>query len=354
MEQIFIKNFAEKLIRNGFDIIKSYNNYHSNNDFFMFFKTIGSNGYIILPILCHNKNYIPINQNIENYLEKFRNNNHLSKIFLIQILISEIFTEDDICFLENEFVLNNKITKIIWGIDTKNKTFLINKSQPNKFLNIEKYLQECFSTNTQEKSINNFFEDYQSINSLIKSENIYITLSLIFINLIVYSIISLGINDINIAIIKYGISPYLIRQGEFYRLITFMFLHSGISHLISNSLSLYIFGTRIEKFLGKKAFILIYILGGIASGIFSFLFTKSYSIGASGAIFSLEGSILYFTIKEKRKLDGLDFYTMSIFSIVGIAMGFMDNTIDNAGHIGGFLIGIIICYIYYNKYFIKK
>ena len=66
-----------------------------------------------------------------------------------------------------------------------------------------------------------------------------------------------------------------------------------------------------------------------------------------------EDSNFPFSIKEKIKLDGLDYYTIAIFSIVGILANFSTPNIDNAAHIGGFLIGLIICSIYYHLYYKK-
>ncbi|MDE6181630.1 MAG: rhomboid family intramembrane serine protease, partial [Eubacteriales bacterium] len=155
--------------------------------------------------------------------------------------------------------------------------------------------------------------------------------------------------NIHTKIISLGsTTPNMLYNKEYYRILTASFLHSGISHLSSNCLSLYIFGSRVEKYMGKFNFILIYFLGTVSSSLFSCFFSNSYSIGASGAIFALEGAILYYSLKTKRKIDNLDFYVFILLAIVGISSGFLSDNIDNAGHIGGFIAGIITsCIIYF-------
>lgn len=339
MDLNFLSNFNNYLLNNDFLRLE---NEFSNND--VYFKNIGSNGYLIVPVLKDSisyENYFNyIEENAKNVLKKL----NLNKIFLVRILISDVFLENDISFLDYSLNLDNKIINIIWGVDLINKKLIVKSNQPTKFLDLEKYIKNSFNNNISKTNKN-----------YIISKNTYATYSLIFIITFVHIIISMSpIFDKNYIIYKYGISPNLFENKEYYRLITFLFLHSGLTHLTSNLLSLYIFGTRIEKYLGKAAFLLIFILGGLSSGIFSILFTKTYSVGASGAIFALESATLYFSIKEKIKLDGLDYYTIAIFSIVGILASFSKANIDNAGHIGGFLMGIIVCFIYYNIYYKKQ
>lgn len=339
MDLNFLSNFNNYLLNNDFLRLE---NEFSNKD--VYFKNIGSNGYLIVPTLKGSfsyENYFDyIEENAKYVLKKL----NLNKIFLVKILISDVFLENDISFLDYSLNLDNKIINIVWGVDLKNENLIVKSNQPTKFLDLEKYIKNSFSNNIIKENKN-----------YITSKNTYATYSLIFIITFVHIIISMSpIFDKNYIIYKYGISPNLFESKEYYRLITFLFLHSGLTHLTSNLLSLYIFGTRIEKYLGKAAFLLIFILGGLSSGIFSILFTKTYSVGASGAIFALESATLYFSIKEKIKLDGLDYYTIAIFSIIGILASFSKANIDNAGHIGGFLMGIIVCFIYYNIYYKNK
>lgn len=339
----FLKNLYNCLLSNNFENIQT--------DFLdgkmLFFKTTNYNGYIIAPILKSGNSYISYYENLEKNCESFLEKYNLSKLYIIKILISDSFEQDDLAFLDKEIDLDKKIISINWGVDLSSKKIITLNNQPTKFLNLEKYIKLSLKDENIKASL--------KPKNYIMSNNTYITYTLIFSIALVHILIALSSTiDKDYCVRHFGISPTLLQDKQYYRLITFLFLHSGLTHLISNLLSLYIFGTRVEKYLGKTAFCLIYFLGGISSGIFSLMFTKSYSIGASGAIFALESATLYFSLKEKIKLDGLDFQTIGIFCIVGILTSFTDKTIDNAGHIGGFLTGFIVCFIYYKLIYLKK
>lgn len=85
----------------------------------------------------------------------------------------------------------------------------------------------------------------------------------------------------------------LIMEGQYWRLITPVFIHIGIMHLFMNSLSLYYIGPLVERIYGKARFALIYLFAGFTGCLASFLFSPSLSAGASGAIFGLFGALLY-------------------------------------------------------------
>nr|WP_054752968.1 rhomboid family intramembrane serine protease [Piscibacillus salipiscarius] len=84
-----------------------------------------------------------------------------------------------------------------------------------------------------------------------------------------------------------------IAQGEYWRIITSMFLHIGLIHLLMNMIALYYLGEVTEKIYGTKRFLVIYFIAGIFGSIASFATNDSVSAGASGAIFGLFGALLF-------------------------------------------------------------
>ncbi len=332
----FLLNFEKCLLNNSF--------YKIENIFFdkhVYVKMIGANGYIVIPIFKDSIHYKEHFNIIENRSKLMLKRYSLSKIFIFKILVSDSFDEDDNRFLNCELNLDSNVVNILWGIDTINKKIITKSNQPTKFLDIEKYiylsLEEDFKYEKKKRK------------KYVISNNTYSTYILIFVMVLLYGVIDISpFVDKSISIYNYGISPDIFKNNQYYRFFTFLFLHSNLGHLLSNILMLYVFGSRIERYLGKIPFFLIFFIGGVFSGIFSIIFTKTYSIGASGAIFALESAALYFSIKEKIKLDGLDYSILFILSIVSILGSFWDYRVDNAGHIGGFIGGFIACYIYYN------
>ena len=135
--------------------------------------------------------------------------------------------------------------------------------------------------------------------------------------------------------------------GEYYRLITCMFVHAGYAHIAFNCISLYVFGTRAEEYLGHIGFVLLYFGSGICGSILSFVFTDSLSVGASGAVYGTLGAVLTLTLILKRSIDGLNAIAMAVCIIGGIGIGAIMGNVDNFAHIGGLLFGAVFAAVYY-------
>ena len=135
-----------------------------------------------------------------------------------------------------------------------------------------------------------------------------------------------------------------VQNGQIYRLLTSMFLHSDIIHIACNMYALYILGPQVERYYGKTKFLLIYLLSGLLGSIFScaFMSADTISIGASGAIFGLLGSIAYFTYYYRATLQGLLRSQVVPVILLNLAIGFMVPGIDISGHIGGLIGGILV------------
>ena len=136
----------------------------------------------------------------------------------------------------------------------------------------------------------------------------------------------------------------LTRNGEYYRLLTCIFLHGGIIHITCNMYSLYIIGTQLESFFGKIRYLIIFLLSGICGSVLSLAFSNSnsISIGASGAIFGLLGAILYFGYHYRVYLGNVLKNQIIPIILLNLGIGFIVSGIDNFAHIGGLVGGIII------------
>ena len=142
-----------------------------------------------------------------------------------------------------------------------------------------------------------------------------------------------------------------IAQGEYYRLFTAMFLHLNLSHILLNGMALYFFGRDVEALFGSLRFAVIYLLGGLSGSLASFVFTDALSVGASGAIFAIFGAELVY-LYQHRDLHGPGgrklLSRLLTFMALNLAFGVISSTgvgsfrIDNAGHIGGLLGGVVL------------
>lgn len=219
------------------------------------------------------------------------------------------------------------------------------------------YLNSQIIYSNVEENINRIIKD--SINSLKKPKSkldkkAKVTYTLIAINIFMYiitAILSKNVftSDINVLIYLGAKYNPLIREGQYYRLITCGFLHGGLIHVALNMYALYAIGPIVETFIGKFKYIIIYFSSLILSSLFSFIFSEGVSIGASGAIFGLFGACLIIGIKNKSRI-GKGFY-QNILSviIVNLILGFTISNIDNFAHVGGLIAGIGITFILMKK-----
>ena len=161
---------------------------------------------------------------------------------------------------------------------------------------------------------------------------------------------------------KGGLSWYLIKEsGQYYRILTSMFMHSDISHLFNNMLVLLFIGGILEKVAGKVRYLIIYFSSGIIAGICSIGYNMyreygktpyvktTFSIGASGAIFGLVGAVLFIVFIGRGKLEQISFRQIVLFVILSLYSGYANSQIDQAAHVGGFLAGLIFAAILYRR-----
>lgn len=172
-----------------------------------------------------------------------------------------------------------------------------------------------------------------------------VTVTLIIINVLVFLLMYLlgnGSNDA-LTLIKFGaFQKDLILSGEYYRLITSAFLHIGLLHLLFNCYSLYVIGRQLESFLGKTKFLIVYLVSAVTGNLLSMLFSNGVSAGASGAIFGLLGSLLYFGYNYRVYLGTVLRSQIIPLIILNLLYGFIATGINNAAHIGGLIGGLLI------------
>lgn len=182
--------------------------------------------------------------------------------------------------------------------------------------------------------------DAKKMEKVFSTKEPTITHILLIINALLYFIpLIFGFHDELIN--KFCIYGPSIRNGEYYRLLTGVFIHANIFHLACNCYSLYVLGSQIESYLGKTKYIVIYLLSAISGSLFSMIFAKNTaSVGASGAIFGLMGALLYFGYYYRIYLGNVLKSQLIPLIIFNLLLGFTLSGIDNFAHIGGLLGGL--------------
>lgn len=136
-----------------------------------------------------------------------------------------------------------------------------------------------------------------------------------------------------------------VAAGQYWRLLSATLLHGGPDHLLGNAIALFILGMLCEHAFGRGQFVVLYVLSGVAGSLVSLMTSAGPSVGASGAIFGLQGaSIVLFRQHRDRLLmrDRRIGFVLLVWAIYTIAAGLMDPVIDNGAHIGGALAGALI------------
>lgn len=136
----------------------------------------------------------------------------------------------------------------------------------------------------------------------------------------------------------------IMADKSYYRMLTAMFLHSDIQHLFSNMIVLYYVGEIVEKKVGHIPYAVIYFLSGIAGDIFSMgyeLLSGEYysSVGASGAVFGVEGALLLLILLHHGKMEYMTVGRLVFAIAFSLYCGFTSSYVNNAAHIGGVLVG---------------
>lgn len=185
---------------------------------------------------------------------------------------------------------------------------------------------------------------------LIPKRGRIVTALLVDINLIVFIVMVLnGVSFMSpqgVELVDWGANTTsLTLAGEWWRLVTSLFVHAGFMHVMMNLAGLVIAGLLLEPILGAWRHGVVYLVAGLAGGLASLWWhDQVISVGASGAVFGLFGAVIGISLTNRN--DGFDTSgSLLIFAVLyvgaNILFGFLVPGIDNAAHIGGLLAGLI-------------
>jgi membrane associated rhomboid family serine protease len=187
--------------------------------------------------------------------------------------------------------------------------------------------------------------------------NSYITYAIMTVNVFLFiAMVTVGLQWFpgrSFDVLRLGASaPAITFGGQWWRIITSMFVHPSLLHLVVNMTTLFFIGSSLEPMLGKLRFTFAYAATGIAAALVSALWYIDQDMiytGSSGAIAGLTG--VFFVLGLTKIVPGnLKYLLIAILIFAGFNIFFAvktDSGIDNAALLGGFVCGIIIGVIYY-------
>lgn len=232
--------------------------------------------------------------------------------------------------------------------------YLYDESDLKKYPNIQTHFPDILKKLTfSEEGLQLFIKITNDINqknkveaekteSVFKKKKPIITYTLIALNILIYLIPIMMGNYLEILdnFCLYG--PYIREYQEYYRLFTCGFLHADIFHLLFNCYALYVIGSQLESFMGKGKYLVIYFFSILLASLMSITFGDHASIGASGAIFGLMGSLLYFGYHYRIYLGNTLKSQIIPLILINLVYGSVVSGIDNFAHIGGLIGGFLI------------
>lgn len=175
---------------------------------------------------------------------------------------------------------------------------------------------------------------------------------IIVLNVLVFLYTDLFAYSQNDAIVNAGaLSWYaVLEQGQWYRLLTCMFLHSNLEHIFNNMLILGYVGSCLEEKIGSIRYGILYLASGILAGCASMGYNmlqndNVVSIGASGAIFGVIGAMLFVVLARRNEEDRYTVRQIAVMAALSLYGGLTSQGVDNAAHFGGFIAGFILAWI---------
>ncbi|HYE89880.1 MAG TPA: rhomboid family intramembrane serine protease, partial [Terriglobales bacterium] len=174
-----------------------------------------------------------------------------------------------------------------------------------------------------------------------------VTLGVIVVLVAIFALeLGLEILDSPEALLLVGaLSRDAVMQGEWWRLVTAVFLHGGVEHVVGNAIALLVLGMVCEHAFGRVQFAWLFVMSGIAGSVLSMLATPGPSVGASGAIFGLQGAAVVLFRRHRERLlmrDRRIGVVLIVWALYTIATGLVTPYVDNGAHIGGFLGGALL------------
>ncbi|MBE5934870.1 MAG: rhomboid family intramembrane serine protease [Lachnospiraceae bacterium] len=263
---------------------------------------------------------------------------------------------------------HNDIQQVISIVDTSRAVIMMEQGAEERWgqlcIDISKYLQKV-TLAMYEKHIKNEVSgaeceddewdvysrstNKKTIWQEIKSGLIYGTIWLAIINVILHiSTHMVGYEKFGAIVEQYANNWIRVTEhSEWYRVITSMFLHSDMDHLVGNMLSLCAIGTHLEKIIGRKKFLFAYFVSGIIAGLASlgynmYLNEDINSIGASGAIYGICGLFVIVLVAHRDRFGKGNAIRLVIYLVLVGYSSLSTPNIDHMAHIGGLLAGMIL------------
>ncbi len=322
----------------------------SNLPEFTFYWRKENQGITVILVIDYRRDiYISVDQyaHVKEKIEEFFRARGEREIHMLSLILSSDMEKSKRLCITDPFC---------WMIDSETRRLMIHENQVNDFYGLRTVLEDYLTGfPTDADAGGAATEEKRTYGTQAYGEKEWnreriaglpwVSICLVAVNVVVFLICTFT------GELLYNKGAFGIRQitkdQSYYRMITSMFLHSDIHHLFSNMIVLYCIGEIVEKKVGHIPYVIIYFLSGIMGDIFSMgyeLLSGEYynSVGASGAVFGVEGALLFLLAIHHGKLEHVTLGRLAFVITFSLYCGFTESNINNAAHIGGVLMGFAV------------
>lgn len=172
------------------------------------------------------------------------------------------------------------------------------------------------------------------------------SLLLLFVLLtMIYTSLIGGLRDSSILNTIGGIDPVKIKQGEYFRFISYAFIHDGLTHFLFNSFFIFFLGAPVEKLIGKINYTLLFLGSVLSCSAACFLFNQQ-GVGSSGFGYGLFGILFGWILTKKTFIDSDSKTAVLVFILGGWISTFTIPHVSILGHAAGFAAGILLSFFF--------
>ncbi len=285
--------------------------------------------------------YIHIKETITQFFKE----KGITNVHILSLILCEDSTKAKMLCKEDPFC---------WMIDPHNNRLIVYENQVSDFYGMRGKLEYLLS-HPLEIPIEE--PEFQPKDKKKRKQRPYVTISIVAINIIIFIICTF---TGNLLYNKGAFSALnIIEDNEYYRILSCIFLHWDMDHLLSNMLILYYLGEVVEKHFGHVRYGIIYFAAGIFGNLLSMsyeIYTDYYilSAGASGAVFGVIGALLLLVLVHKGHSEQITLGRLLFMIAYSLYSGFVGSNINNAAHIGGFLSGVGVAFVFWFIGYLRK
>lgn len=307
--EIWLENLGEE-----YKIVRIVSNYIHNDEQFTYdlFKTQHVMKKIKRKTLSLHMNTLSIFVNLGENVKRVKEINHFNTISCIELTKLED--------LEENKLLKEKFPSIMKENNFKEK-------------GAELFMKLTIDINKKSE------QEAQKNEAIFAKKKPIITYFLLIIHLLFFLLIHFNIDILEktVLVSKENIGV------EYFRIFTNIFIHYNVWHFLFNSYALYIVGAELESLIGKVRFVAVYLISGIAGSLLTmaFLGENGVALGATGAIFGLLGSLLYFGYYYRVYLSTIVKSQIIPLILFAFLFAFLFPGIELAGQIGGLVAGVL-------------